>query len=519
MVTKTSNPSATVRMYRGFLGDCFLLKFFGAGRPSYVLIDCGILQGTSGASELTGRIMADIAKTTDNHLDVLVATHEHWDHISGFHDTSENFSKIRVDELWLGWTEDERDEQAMRLRAVRAKRQHALKQSFSALQELLAPPPPPKHDDDDDEPAGTALGPVATPMVGIEGLMAFAGVDPSFAVAGVTTGEILKCLKAKAGRVRYWSPGAPAFAMPGLPDSRVYVLGPPRDEILLRRSDPKKHSGEVYELGGGEDEAESFFASAIPDDASPSSDDLASLQFNLPFGPKPLFLTVKGTSKWLGRESKESGSLQWFQDNYVNQEKWRQIETDWFGAAEQLALKMDSDTNNTTLALAIELNAGGPVLLFPGDAQVGNWLSWGDYVWPPGARREDRNTVTIEDLLARTVLYKVGHHGSHNATLRERGLELMTHRDLVAMIPVDQEFANDKKHWNMPFPSLLGRIDAKTGGRVIRADRDRTHLVDASNQRAGKLGQLTQAEWDRFLDAVRDIKDADGLIAIEYDIC
>ena len=27
------------------------------------------------------------------------------------------------------------------------------------------------------------------------------------------------------------------------------------------------------------------------------------------------------------------------------------------------------------------------------------------------------------DLLHRTIFYKVGHHGSHNATLRERGLE------------------------------------------------------------------------------------------------
>ena len=44
--------------------------------------------------------------------------------------------------------------------------------------------------------------------------------------------------------------------------------------------------------------------------------------------------------------------------------------------AGRLALQLDSDTNNTSLVLAIELIASGRVLLFPGDAQVGNWLSW-----------------------------------------------------------------------------------------------------------------------------------------------
>jgi hypothetical protein len=36
--------------------------------------------------------------------------------------------------------------------------------------------------------------------------------------------------------------------------------------------------------------------------------------------------------------------------------------------------------------------------------------------------------VKAEDLLERTVLYKVGHHASHNATLRQKGLELMKGR-------------------------------------------------------------------------------------------
>jgi hypothetical protein len=110
------------------------------------------------------------------------------------------------------------------------------------------------------------------------------------------------------------------------------------------------------------------------------------------------------------------------------------------------------------------------VLLFPGDAQVGNWLSWHDVTWKDGKKKL---TVTARDLLNRTVLYKVGHHGSHNATLREKGLEMMISPDLVAMLPVDEKIAHNVKHWmQMPFKPLLDQLGKKTAGRIYWADRD-----------------------------------------------
>jgi len=39
-----------------------------------------------------------------------------------------------------------------------------------------------------------------------------------------------------------------------------------------------------------------------------------------------------------------------------------------------MALQLDNDTNNTSVALAIEFTDSGKVLLFPADAQVGSWL-------------------------------------------------------------------------------------------------------------------------------------------------
>jgi hypothetical protein len=83
-------------------------------------------------------------------------------------------------------------------------------------------------------------------------------------------------------------------------------------------------------------------------------------------------------------------------------------------------------------------------------------------------------TIRIGDLLARTVLYKVGHHGSINATIRgqgtvAKGLEVMSSQDLVAMIPVNHEMAL-KKRWDMPFDPLLQRLEQKAGQRVMRID-------------------------------------------------
>jgi hypothetical protein len=145
-------------------------------------------------------------------------------------------------------------------------------------------------------------------------------------------------------------------------------------------------------------------------------------------------------------------------------------------AAESLALKLGSDTNNTSLALAFELGppGRGPVLLFPGDAQVGSWWSWEDLDWHVAGRN-----VTAADLLARTLVYKCGHHASHNGTVKSDrdgaawGLELMP-RKLIALIPVDEETAHKTggvgKKWDMPARNLYDMLKEKTDGRILRSD-------------------------------------------------
>jgi hypothetical protein len=102
--------------------------------------------------------------------------------------------------------------------------------------------------------------------------------------------------------------------------------------------------------------------------------------------------------------------------------------------------------------------------MFVGDAQTGNWLSWPTVKW-------EKAGVKVDDLLARTVFYKVGHHASHNATLVQ-AFEKMTHTDLAALIPVHKKDPNitKKNGWKMPASNLFKRVIEKTANRVLQMD-------------------------------------------------
>jgi hypothetical protein len=424
-----------IRMYRQGLGDSFLLTFPGG---EHVLIDSGVLLGTADAQEKMKAVAANVVEVTGGKLDVLVATHEHWDHLSGFVQAQDVFEKLDVGEVWLAWTEDPADPLAQELRA---HKKQALRAVAAAANHLAA--------GGDPDAAQTAEQ--------LQGLLGFFGDQA--AAGGGSTDAALEWVKARKAKIRYLRPGdlLPALGL------RVFVLGPPHDRALIKRSDPSKAHPEVYELA----------------DPGPSLGLLAALDSlyqggeagRQPFAP------------WYKLGDDEAKTEPLFHDCYDRPElRWRTIEYDWLGAAGPLALKLDSDTNNTSLVLAFETAESGPVLLFPGDAQVGNWLSW------ESVKFADAEDVTSGDLLGRTVLYKVGHHASHNATLREKGLELMTSPELAAMIPVNREMAKRKK-WNMPFPPLFERLGEKTMGRILDAEL---------GQIGTKADALTAKQWKDF---------------------
>jgi len=116
-------------------------------------------------------------------------------------------------------------------------------------------------------------------------------------------------------------------------------------------------------------------------------------------------------------------------------------------------------------------------VLFVGDAQVGNWLSW------PAVTCGDEKG---KEILNRTVFYKVGHHGSRNATLNTKGLELMDPDNLVAMIPVDQVWANFSRTLGTPRLKTPWCAGTKDQNRLLRADQIGT-IAEALQSRIPSL--------------------------------
>jgi len=440
-----------VRLYRHGLGDCMLLRFRkdNSEQTFNVLIDCGLITVAEKPKEKMMRVAEDIRDACDGRLDVVVMTHEHWDHASGFHASQarEVFDSMQIGEVWYAWTEDPGSELGRRLRAERAEKLNALASAVAAF--------------------------AATP--GMEGrardlghMLGFFGLKPG-EPEGMKIGRTRDAFEYLQGKqdvkTRYLSPTQAPRGLPGIPGVRVYVLGPPPDEGMIKKSTPTKKGREVYELGAELQLASNLDAAFMRLAAGQPT--VADSYDDCPFDPGLRRDRHTGGSR-------SSPALDMLVHSVWDApgEEWRQIEADWTAAAETLALNLDSHTNNTCLVLAFEMIDTGEVLLFPADAQVGNWLSWQDLRWnvktPSGTQQ-----VTGPDLLARTVFYKVGHHGSHNATLRALGLEQMTSEDLVAFIPVSKEQAMKNRWMGMPFSPLVKRLKEKTYGRLLVADESR----------------------------------------------
>lgn len=494
---------AVVRMYCTGLGDCFLLGFPAKDRKtSYVLIDCGVWMGTAGATAWMQRIMEHIRdEVSGRGIDLLVATHQHWDHLSGFGQANEIFKDLEVREVWLPWTEDPEDGPAIRLNLERRQALHAAMAAAGMLRRQIAAAPN-RNSSQWQELEQTAND--------LDAILGFAGYDPESqglapaagwapaapyaaafsGVLGARLGidDLLEIVRNKVAKPRYVRPSLEPLGSSRVPELRIYALGPPTDPKYLSKDDPSSVPGksEVYLAGLLMNEDTALYAACSEDDGA---DERRELTY--PF------------DRWqrFSREHvKQNPELEeFFRSHYLEDPdaEWRTIHTDWLEAASQLALNLDDHVNNTSLVLAFELGQGGPVLLFPGDAQVGSWLSW--------HQLETRAGITVESLLNRTVLYKVGHHASHNATLKDKGLKLMTETSrLVAMIPVDEREArkpkgSSKDGWAMPYGKLLAELRMRTEERVLRAD-DRELSPPASGQ-VLPWNDGQRERWQRFAAA------------------
>ncbi|MDX6399891.1 MAG: hypothetical protein QOF27_497 [Gaiellaceae bacterium] len=345
-----------VRMYRQGLGDCFLLTCSDGDKTSHSLIDCGVLKGTADAEKRMQDVAQSVHDTTGGHLDRLVVTHEHWDHLSGFLQAGAIYDTLEVGEVWLAWTEDPQDELANELRARKQKRLNGLVAAATLAQGPETP-----------LAQRTALQ--------LDALLGFQG--DLGAAATKTTSAALEWVKGRQAPIKYLRPGDQFFDLPGLPGIRVYVLGPPHDSRLIKQSDPSKAHPEVYELAAADGSHQGFLeaAEALAEDEEPGAQ------------PFDGFFRVEE------KDARNDNEL--WKKYFAKGNAWRRIDHDWLGYAGALALQLDSDTNNTSLVLAFELTSGGDVVLFPGDAhgQIGRTARADGAVQGRPPREPQRNTA------------------------------------------------------------------------------------------------------------------------------
>lgn len=442
-------PGATpsgirIRMYRLGVGDCFLLTLPGRGGAAFhMLIDCGIHAAETDGRNRIRRAVEDISRETGGRIDVVIGTHEHWDHLSGFLHAQDIFAGCKAGAIWCAWTEDLRDPVA---RGLLGSRDQGVTALWGAVGRLRL---------------ADSYG--AAAQRNWDGVLGFFGDSPGIGPKAKAAAEAMRSLAASEADIVYRNPGEPPFDSAS-DDWRIFVLGPPRDRGQLEHIDPRKGSGEAYPLAAVALADIAMAAGSLASAVSVEDDPPFEERFQIPL--------------------EATRAIPFFQDHYWSdhtqgdapeerEQAWRRLGEAWLDGAEPLALKLDAITNNTSLVLAVELGpktaSDNPVLLFAADAQIGNWQSWPAVEWPDyGGRR-----VTGADLLRRTVLYKVGHHASHNATLMDGGLETMD-RLRLALVPTSAEMAGKVGWGTLPWPALLERLGQKTAGHVLRSDQEAT---------------------------------------------
>ncbi|MDZ4286371.1 MAG: hypothetical protein U0984_00340 [Prosthecobacter sp.] len=488
-----------VRMYRQGLGDCFLITFDPGGQETHMLVDCGTLGSTTTGVKMAD-VVADIKTTTGNHLHLLMVTHEHQDHLSGFNSLKEVFSAMQIDAVWLAWTENPDDEDAKRQKAHEGDLGKALSLAANALVNNRA-----------GDPDAIATGQAIRNVLGFI-------ADEQELLKGAwapTVNEAMHFVRTTLGKEktrRYLRPGGPAIE-DFVPGFRFFVLGPPTNDTLRERMG-EDDSEELYHMAPGMAAglADAAFQAAVLAGNPPGGEVKEAVEAEMPFDKRFQCPEADAVIQYA------------LADYFKTEHAWRQISTDWLQGATDLALQIDNQINNTSLVLAIERISDGRVLLFPADAQEGNWLSWHDLPTPltytsGGATHQ----TTAEELLKKTVFYKVGHHSSHNATAKDKGLVMMKKtEELVAFIPVDRAVALKKgsKGWKMPATALYRALLEQCQGRVARSDIG--WATDPGNVSAGDPEEafrdfLPSSKWTTF-QTKQSAAEAAGTVDLTHSL-
>ena len=347
-------------MYQVGFGDCFLVSFayreqLPDGRSErHMLVDFGSTHGPKGAraggASTVERAAARIAQDTGGELDVIVLSHRHRDHLSGFGDAEANaiITGLRPKLVVRPWTEHPslpRDAEAPLSDDSEPTLHFADK--LAAGHRLAA---------------GIELLTREAHANSVAGRLAQLALDQVPNPAAIA---FLDELSEQTGGGEYLSAGMESTIADHIPGIEVRVLGPPTI---------KQHSAI---LTARENDPDEFWITQLGEIAhfDPDSLEPRGSAHPLPIPPGP---------------------VAWIAEKLARQQ---------IGSLQRIVRTVDDALNNTSLILLVD--AGDKRLLLPGDAQIENW-SWALEHAPEAAR--------YRGLLSRVDLYKVGHHGSRNAT-------------------------------------------------------------------------------------------------------
>ncbi|HMG46372.1 MAG TPA: hypothetical protein VK614_02800 [Allosphingosinicella sp.] len=397
-----ADAGARIRMYRVGFGDFFLLSVPAeGGGMAHVLIDCGVHAHDLGVMD---EAVAQLKADTDGRLALVIMTHRHADHISGFGSAREIFETFQVERVWMSWFEKPDDKEAAAIQAgIVATAQH--------LQSALAARAKP----DEEEFAHMAENALGVAKKG----------------GNAAALEMLHSFKTPDGGptpVDYYA----ADETPTLPPSLVSaglqaeILGPPRDLALVAQMDNAAHQYLASDDAGDEDGPTGPFSSAYR---------VAGFDWAEPLFP--LDQIRKNIEKWQPKV---------------------------LAAAAQRA---DNALNNQSLVVLFTLR--GKTMLFSGDAQWGNWANF-LFGGPIGTPGHTALTEKSQSILANLDFYKVGHHGSTNATPMDV-VEAMR-KGCVAMCSTDAgAYGKEARGTEVPRIPLMTALSEKTQNQLARSDQ------------------------------------------------
>ena len=401
--------SVTLFSYQVGFGDCFLLRFDYADRPRHVLIDFGSMKLPDGAeSGHMVRVAEDIAAKCGGKLDVLVATHRHADHVSGFATNRDGdapgdiIRRLDPDLVLQPWTEAPDADDASLGPAVSSP-YRSLRQKLAALEAMhgVAELAVKMLDD----------GALDRSPPAVRDQIDFIGRD------NIRNLSAVENLMTMGRERRYLFHGCDAGLEALLPGVTTVVLGPPtlaQTETIRRQR--SKDPDEFWHLS----------LMGLQDDAGLGTEAEARL-----FPDHPVFPANRLPMEVI-----------WLRDR-LDEARTAQLLS--------IVRSLDRQMNNTSLILLFRI--GGKRLLFPGDAQLENW----EYALQSDLAAE------LDDV----DLYKVGHHGSLNATPRslwnrfsKKGADNRPDRLRSVLSTMPGKHGHEEDRTEVPRRTLLEALDA-----------------------------------------------------------